>query len=101
MTSFSPDQVSSTAQTLTSTRSIDSATARITSSVRSLGTLDAFFGHDAQINPAGASRPRSAGRAGSSIDHGTPDETIRAMLETVARYRGERDSGVHRGYEIT
>src|SRR5260370_39190601 len=51
MTSFNPDHVSSTAQTLTSTRPSGNANARTTSSVTSVGTLAAFFGHETQIAP--------------------------------------------------
>ena len=46
--SFSPDQVSSTAQTLMSTNPSGNASERSMSSVMSVGTLDAFFGHDTQ-----------------------------------------------------
>ncbi|MEW5957291.1 MAG: uroporphyrinogen decarboxylase family protein [Chloroflexota bacterium] len=35
-----------------------------------------------------------------NMDYGTPDEAIRAMFQTVARYRGERDSGLRRAYQI-
>src|SRR4051812_41043000 len=42
ITSFSPDQTSSTEQTFTSTKCIGSATSRITSSVMSVGTFAAF-----------------------------------------------------------
>jgi ribosomal protein L2 len=45
----------STAQTFTSTRPIGSAILRITSSVMSVGTLEAFFGQLIQIMPAGSS----------------------------------------------
>ena len=34
------------------------------------------------------------------IDHGTPDEAIRAMFETVARYRGDRENPIPRAYEV-
>lgn len=53
MTSFSPDQVSSIAQTFTSTRPLARAMERITSSVTSVGTLEAFFGQEIQIMPLG------------------------------------------------
>src|SRR6266568_2777569 len=55
MTSFSPDHVSVTAQTLTSTNPSGSATARIESSVTSVATPDDFFGHEIQTKPAGSS----------------------------------------------
>src|SRR3954470_19040472 len=58
MTSFSPDQVSSTAQTLMSTSPIGSATSRTTSSVTSVGSFEAFFDQDTQICPSRASRGR-------------------------------------------
>ncbi len=35
-----------------------------------------------------------------NMDYGTPDEAIRAIYQTVAHYRGERDSGLRRAYEI-
>ena len=34
------------------------------------------------------------------IDYGTPDEAIRAMFETVARYRADRESPIPRAYEV-
>src|SRR5688572_424525 len=46
MTSFSPDQTSLTAHTLISTNPSGSATSRMVSSVISVGTLEAFLGHD-------------------------------------------------------
>src|SRR5207302_10618738 len=48
MTSFRPDHTSSTAHTLTSTNPIGNATARITSSVMSVGTFDDFLGQETQ-----------------------------------------------------
>jgi hypothetical protein len=35
-----------------------------------------------------------------NMDYGTSDEAVRAMFQTVARYRGDRDSGLRRAYEI-
>ena len=35
-----------------------------------------------------------------NIDYGTPDEAIRAMFETVARYRGDRENPIPRAYEV-
>jgi hypothetical protein len=35
-----------------------------------------------------------------NMDHGTPDEAIRAMFQTVARHRGDRDSGIQRAYQV-
>src|SRR5437879_3654522 len=52
-TSFSPDHVSSTAQTFTSTRPWAKATARTTSSVRSVVTPAARFGQEIQRLPSG------------------------------------------------
>jgi hypothetical protein len=52
---FSPDQVSSTAQTFTSTNPIGRHISRIVSSVMSVGTFDAFFGQLTQMNPCVAS----------------------------------------------
>src|SRR6266480_7733759 len=51
---FSPDQVSSTAHTFTSTNPSGSATARITSSVVSVATPADFFGHETQTVPVAA-----------------------------------------------
>ena len=51
MTSLSPDHVSSTAHTFTSTNPIGSATSRIVSSVTSDRIPDDFFGHETQIEP--------------------------------------------------
>src|ERR1044071_5874080 len=48
MTSFSPDQTSHTAHTLTSTKPSGRASSRIVSSVMSVSTLAAFFGPDTQ-----------------------------------------------------
>jgi hypothetical protein len=54
ITNFSPDQVASMAQTLTSTRPSGNAMSLTTTSVRSLFTPDAFFGQEIQIMPSGA-----------------------------------------------
>jgi hypothetical protein len=35
-----------------------------------------------------------------NIDYGTPDEAIRAMFETVARYRGDHANPIPRAYEV-
>jgi hypothetical protein len=35
-----------------------------------------------------------------NMDYGTPDETVRAMFRTVARYRGDRDSGLRQAYQV-
>ena len=35
-----------------------------------------------------------------NMDYDTPDEVIRAIFQTVARYRGSRDSGIYRAYEV-
>ncbi len=35
-----------------------------------------------------------------NMDYGTPDEVVRAMFQTVARHRGERDSGIRAAYEV-
>ena len=51
-----PDQLSSIAQTFTSTRPIGGQTSRIVSSVMSVGTFEAFFGQLTQMKPDGASR---------------------------------------------
>ena len=60
---MSPDHVSSTAQTLTSTKPSGSATTRTTSSVISVGTPADFFGHDTQTVACGSSDLRYAASA--------------------------------------
>jgi len=35
-----------------------------------------------------------------NMDYGTPDEAIRAMFQTVAHHRGDRDSGIQRAYQV-
>ena len=35
-----------------------------------------------------------------NMDYGTPDEAIRAMFQTVARYRGPRESGIAKSYQV-
>jgi hypothetical protein len=35
-----------------------------------------------------------------NMDYATPDDVVRAMFQTVARYRGERDSGIQAAYEV-
>ena len=35
-----------------------------------------------------------------NMDYGTSDEAIRAIFNTVARYRGDRDSGIQRAYQV-
>src|SRR6476619_6879768 len=52
-TNLSPDQTSSTAQTLTSTIPFAIPISRTTFSVKSVATPDAFFGHEIQSMPAG------------------------------------------------
>ena len=64
ITSFKPDHTASTAQTLISTSPIGKQISRITSSVTSVATPEAFFGavflgHETQIIPSGASKSRS------------------------------------------
>src|SRR5882724_385228 len=54
ITNFNPDQISSTAQTLISTRPSGSAMLRTTTSLRSVEIPEDFFGHDTQIMPSGA-----------------------------------------------
>ena len=53
--SFSPDHVASIAHTFTSTMPSGNATSRTVSSVTSVATPDAFFGHATQIIPPWAS----------------------------------------------
>lgn len=35
-----------------------------------------------------------------NMDYGTPDEAIRAMFQTVARYRGTQDGSLERAYQV-
>jgi hypothetical protein len=56
-TSLSADQVASTAHTFTSTQPWGSAWSRTRSSVRSVVTPDAFFGHATQTAPRSVLRP--------------------------------------------
>ena len=35
-----------------------------------------------------------------NMDYGTPDEAVRAMYGTVERYRGNRNSGIQRSYQL-
>jgi len=35
-----------------------------------------------------------------NMDYGTSDEAVRAMFQTVAHYRGPRDSGLGRAYQV-
>src|SRR6266702_2101075 len=58
---FNPDQVSSIAHTFTSTNPSGNATARITSSVTSVGTPDDLFGQETQTVPAFAIFSRKTG----------------------------------------
>src|SRR5881409_3626437 len=58
---FNPDQVSSIAHTFTSTNPSGNATARITSSVTSVGTPDDLFGQETQTVAASAIFSRRAG----------------------------------------
>src|SRR2546430_9218202 len=63
---FNPDQVSSTAQTFISTKPSGSATARMTSSVMSVGTLADFFGQETQSTASSAIFRRSNRRCFSN-----------------------------------
>ena len=66
ITSFSPDQTASTAQTFTSTNPIGKLTSRTPSSVMSVDTPEAFFGHDTHTTPSCASTPRRKFRCSAS-----------------------------------
>jgi hypothetical protein len=35
-----------------------------------------------------------------NMDYGTPDQVVRAIFQTVARHRGERDSGIQAAYQV-
>ena len=77
MTSFSPDHLSSTAHTLTSTNPSGSASARTTSSVISVATFAAFYGHDTHTIPSGVSRVLSSA---SSFDSSALEVTKTCAL---------------------
>src|ERR1700731_4190521 len=82
-TSFTPHQVSVTAQTLTSTRSVLRATLRISSSVTSVGIFADFCTRRSQIAP---SEPIAARALGKS--------RFRARSNTTNRYtRSQSDLG--------
>src|SRR5436190_21854455 len=66
--SFSPDHVSSTAHTFTSTKPSGKATSRITSSVMSVRTFAAFFGHETHTTPVSCTVDRSRRRWFASAD---------------------------------
>ena len=78
MTSFSPDQTSSTAQTLTSTRCSGSATSRITSSVMSVGTLRRL------LRPAD---PDHAVAVRSAAEHASRSRARRMLATKIGRAR--------------
>src|SRR6185369_8226486 len=78
-TSLRPDQVASTAQTFTSTRPIGRQTSRITSSVMSVGTFDAFFGQLTQIIPAGSRN----GRSSWSFTSSSPREVTKICAASI------------------
>ena len=87
ITSFSPDHMSSTEQTFTSTRCIGSATSRITSSVMSVGTFDAFLGQLTQIKPFARSRSgRSSSKLGFKLA-ALGDEDVRRVDRRFGRLR--------------
>src|SRR5204863_960086 len=65
-TNRSPDHTSVTAQTLLSTRPWGSPTSRRTSSVTSVGTLEARFGQATQNPPAGVIDAATSGNRRSS-----------------------------------
>src|SRR5438132_11012804 len=65
---FNPDQVSSTAQTFTSTNPSGNAISRITSSVTSVEMPEDFFGHETQTVPVLAIFARKIGNRFSNSD---------------------------------
>src|SRR6185312_9351105 len=77
ITNLSPDHLSSTAQTFTSTRSVLSARARIKSSVTSVGILAAFLYHDTQIAPSVVMALRALG---SCLSSSASDVTNRCTM---------------------
>ena len=84
-----PDHVSSIAQTLMSTRPVGRNRSRSTSSVMSVGTLEALFGHAVQIAPSGGitSRARStlARRSPARVaKHNAMSTPIRDLRDTEA-----------------
>jgi hypothetical protein len=94
MTSLSPDQVSSTAQTFTSTSPSGKAISRITSSVTSVGFLDAFFGQETQTAASARMSLRSCGnRTASSARRVTKKCTTSTASVTVLTNRTFAGSG--------
>src|SRR5262249_59507057 len=67
MTNFSPDQVSSMAQTFTSTRPKPNPVSRTRFSFKSVGRPDALFGHAIHSMPFASSLAGSAGKAFSNV----------------------------------
>ena len=87
--SFSPDQVSSIAHTFTSTNPRGSATARTTSSVMSVETLDDLFGQETQTVPVCAIFSRKMGNFFS--------KSPRLLMKTWTKL----DSGFRRSEKVT
>ena len=87
MTSLRPDQTSSTAQTLTSTKPRGSAWRRMSSSPISLGTPEERFGHDTQIMPSRAICRIAAG----SVSANSRSERVKQVPEIDVRAKAGRD----------
>ena len=85
MTSLRPDQISLTAATFTSTSPIGNTTSRITSSVMSVSTLLAFFGHEIQIMPL-----RSICRiSGLAVFSSTARDAVKGFKSDLPDYTAE------------
>ena len=80
MTSLSPDQTSSTAQTFTSTSPIGRHRPRIVSSVMSVGTFEAFFGHETQSAASCLSLGRIACRRRSRSAFRVENKCTRSLV---------------------
>ncbi|HEY7170031.1 MAG TPA: hypothetical protein VH417_04235 [Vicinamibacterales bacterium] len=96
ITSFNPDQVSSTAHTFTSTKPSGSAISRIRSSVTVVTTPEAFFGHDTQTAASGrivdtrrASRSGQLAAIGDEQVHDVGIPVVALHELHVRRQRGE------------
>ena len=86
--SLRPDQISSTAQTLTSTRPIGRATSRITSSVMSVGTLEAFLGQLIQTKPDGDYVGFVTKETATEVELRDPSGKVSALRKDQIRKRG-------------
>src|SRR5579862_575620 len=84
-TSFSPDQVSSTAHTLISTSPSGRATSRTTSSLMSVATREAFFGQLTQIVASSRIARRAASSRCASAARAMAKRCIRSVASSIRR----------------